>query len=231
MYMAHAQVMVPLDIPAVRVLKTEINPHGELVITIESTKAGTTCHGCGRWIDQFHGHDEWVSLRHLPVIGRPTYLRYRPKRYRSQMCEGHPTTTQRLDLRKSNSSHTFAYDEYLLVQLIGSTVEDVSHKEQLAYDAVLGAMERRISAEVDWSAYTRLEVLGLNEIALKKGHRDFVIIVTARVHAQRVVILAVLVNREKDTVVAFLRSIPQSLSQTIQTVCCDMYEGFTEAGR
>jgi transposase len=101
----------------------------------------------------------------------------------------------------------------------------------VAYDAVLGVMERRISSEVDWSAYTRLEVLGVDEIALKKGHRDFVTIVTARLQGGRVVILAVLADREKDTLVAFLRSIPQRLSQTIHTVCCDMYEGFTEAVR
>lgn len=80
-------------------------------------------------------------------------------------------------------------------------------------------------------AYTRLEVLGVDEIALKKGHRDFVTIVTARLQGGRVVILAVLADREKDTLVAFLRSIPQRLSQTIHTVCCDMYEGFTEAVR
>ena len=41
--MAKAQVMVPLDIPDVRVLKTEINARGELIITIESTKTGTSC--------------------------------------------------------------------------------------------------------------------------------------------------------------------------------------------
>jgi len=41
--MAKAQVSVPLDVPDVRVLKTEINPGGELVITIESTKSGTVC--------------------------------------------------------------------------------------------------------------------------------------------------------------------------------------------
>ena len=78
------------------------------------------------------------------------------------------------------------------LQLVASTVEDVSHKERVSYDAVLGVMERRISAEVDWSAYSRLEVLGLDEIALKKGHRDFVTIVTARLSPDRLVILGVL---------------------------------------
>lgn len=229
--MAQAQVTVPLDIPNVRVLKTEINPRGDLIITIESTQVGTTCHRCGHWIDQLHGHDEWVTLRHLPVFGRPTYLRYRPQRYQCLTCEGHPTTTQRLDWHDANSPHTLAFDDQVLLQLVGSTVEDVSHKEQVTYDGVLGVLERRIQTEVDWSAYTRLGTLGLDEIALKKGHRDFVTIVTARLENGRVVLLGVLADREKETVVAFLRAIPPRLVPTIQTVCCDMYAGFTEAVR
>ena len=229
--MSRAQVSVPLDIPDVRVIRTEMNKLGELIITIESTKGGTTCRRCGRWTQKFHGHDDWVTVRHLPVFGRLTYLRYRPKRYQCQECEGYPTTTERLDWHEANSPHTFVFDDHLLLQLIGSTIEDVSLKERVGYDAVLGALERRICAEVDWSAYTALEVLGLDEIALKKGHRDFVTMVTARLEGERVVILGILPDRQKDSVVAFLRSIPLRLCQTIQTVCCDMYEGYSEAVR
>lgn len=229
--MARAQVSVPLDIPDVRVLKTEINARGELIITIESTKSGTTCRICGRWIDKFHGQDDWATLRHLPVFGRPSYLRYRPKRYQCLACQERPTTTQRLDWQDEGSPHSFAYDEHLLLQLVGATIEDVSIKERVAYDAVLGVLERRIRAEVDWSAYTALEVLGVDEISLKKGQRKFVTIVTARLANQRVVLLGVLPDREKETFLAFLRSIPHRLCQTIQTVCCDMYAGFTEAVR
>jgi transposase len=229
--MAKAQVTVPLDIPDVRVLKTEINVRGELIITVESTKTGTSCRRCGRWITKSHGHDDWVSLRHLPVFGRPCYLRYRPRRYQCLACEGHPTTTQRLDWQEEGSPHTFALDEHLLLQLVASTIEDVSLKERVSYDAVLGALERRISAEVDWSAHTRLEVLGVDEIALKKGHRDFVTVVTARLAGERVVLLGVLPDRQKETLSAFLRAIPQRLCQTIQTVCCDLYEGYTQAVR
>jgi len=229
--MSRAQVTVPLDIPDVRVIRTEMNKRGELIITIESIKSGTTCRRCGSWIHKFHGHDDWVTVRHLPVFGRPTYLRYRPKRYQCQECEEHPTTTERLDWHEANSPHTFALDDHLLLQLVGATIEDVSIKERVSYDAVLGALERRILAEVDWSAYTALGVLGLDEIALKKGHRDFVTIVTARLEGERVVILGILPDRQKDSVVAFLRSIPQRLCQTVHTVCCDMYEGYSEAVR
>jgi transposase len=229
--MAGAQITVPLDIPDVRVLKTEINRVGELIITIESIKEGTTCRQCGREIRKRHGYEDWTTIRHLPVFGRPSYLRYRPRRYQCMECEGHPTTTQRLDWRESNSPHSMVYDDHVLLQLVNSTVEDVSIKAGVAYDCVLGVLERRISASVDWGQYTALGVIGMDEIALKKGHRNFVVIVTARLADGRVVILGVLPDRQKDTLIEFLRSIPQRLQQTIHTVCCDMYEGFSEAAR
>ena len=229
--MARAQVSVPLNIPEVQVLKSEINQRGELIITIESTKEGTACRICGKWIEKMHGHDDWVTVRHLPVFGRPSYIRYWPRRYQCLKCEGKPTTTQRLDWQEANSPHTFMYDEHLLLQLVGSTIADVSIKENVSYDSVLGVMERRIEKKIDWSVYSELSTLGMDEIALKKGHRDFVTVVSVRLKDQRIVILGVLKNREKDTVIAFLRSIPQRLTKTIHTVCCDMYEGFSEAAR
>jgi transposase len=227
--MAKAQVTVPLDIPDVRVLKTEVNKAGELIITVESIKSGTRCWKCDGWIQKSHGHDDWVEVRHLPVFGRPSYLRFRPKRYYCKRCE--VTTTQRLSWRENKSPHTMKYDDHVLLQMVNSTIEDVSIKEQLAYDRVLGVLERRIHAKVDWQQYTSLEVLGLDEIARRKGHNDFLTLATARLSGGRIVILAVLPDRRKDTVIDFLRSIPERLLKTIHTVCCDMYEGFTEAAR
>ena len=229
--MAKAEVTVPLGIPEVRVLKTEINEKGELIITIESTKKGTSCRWCGNWITKSHGYDKWVQVRHLSVFGRPTYLRYRPRRYRCEQCKQKPTTTQRLEWHESGSPNTMAYDDHILLQLVHSTIEDVSIKEGMSYDSVLGVMERKIASETEWSRYRAISRLGLDEIALKKGHRNFVTIATGRLENDRIVVLGVLPDRKKDTVVEFLRSIPLRLIETIESVCCDMYEGYTEAVR
>ena len=229
--MTKPQVTIPLDLPEVQVLKSEINKAGELIITVESTKETAVCQRCGKVIRKFHGQDDWVKLRYLPVFGRPTYLRYRPKRYRCEDCDGRPTTSQHLDWHEPNSPNAFAYEQHILLQLVNATLEDVAVKEGLSYDSVLGILERHISDKVDWSQYVTLDRLGLDEIALRKGHRDFVAIVTSRLKNGRMIILAVLADRQKDTVVEFLRSIPQRLKQTIECACCDMYEGYTEAIR
>jgi transposase len=231
--MPNAQITIPLDIPDVTVLHTEITERGdaERIITVESTIASTHCRVCGREISKMHGHDNWVTARHLSILGRPTFLRYRPKRYQCEDCDGKPTTTQRLTWHESNSPHTLAYDKHVLLQLVNATIQDVSIKEGLTYDAVLGVLERRMATQVDWTQYTALGTLGLDEIALKKEHGDFVVIVTARLVDERVAgrILAVLANREKETVKAFLETIPTSLRQTIDTVCSDMYDGYIQA--
>jgi transposase len=229
--MAKADITIPLGIPDVRVLQTTLNERGEIVITIESTKGGTRCRKCGKWITKLHGRDEWVTIRHLPALGRATYLRYRPNRYQCQDCEGHPTTSEKLEWHDANSPHSFAYDNHLLVELVNSTVEDVSLKEGISYASMAGVLERRVDASVDWGVITEIEILGLDEIALKKGHHDYVTLVTGRLGDGEIMILGVLPGHEKAEVIEFLRLIPLRIVRTVQTVCCDLWEAYTEAAR
>ena len=58
--MAKTEVTIPLGIPDVRVLKSEAGERGEIIITIESTKTGTSCRQCGKWITKRHGQEDWV---------------------------------------------------------------------------------------------------------------------------------------------------------------------------
>lgn len=228
--MAKAQITIPLDIPDVRVLQTSVSERGKIIITIENTKAGTPCHKCGKWITKLHGRDEWVIIRHLPALGRPSYLRYRPNRYQCQDCAGQPTTAQNLEWHDANSSHSFAYDNHILL-LVNSTVEDVSLKERLSYESVAGVLERRIESRVDWTAIAEIEILGLDEIALKKGHRAYVTLVTGRLRSGELLILGVLPGHEKGEGIDFVRLIPLRILQTVQAVCCDLWEAYMETAR
>ena len=90
--MTQAWISIPLGIPDVRVLDVQVDQDGAYVITIESTLKTTCCQKCGQVIGKFHGCDDWVTLRHLAILGQPSYLRFRPKRYRCLKCAGKPTT-------------------------------------------------------------------------------------------------------------------------------------------
>ena len=214
---------IPLDIPDVTIENVTTNRLGHIEITVKSTVEGVPCHQCGKMTTQFYGEDREITLRHLPILGRRTYIRLRPKRYECPYCPGKPTTTQKLSWYTLRSSFSRAYEEQLLLILVNSTIQDVCLKEEVGYEAIMGIIDRYIEREINWEGLTQVDVLGLDEISLKKGHRDFVTIITGRVETETV-ILGVLPDRKKATVKAFLSSIPKRLRQTIHAVCSDMYE-------
>jgi transposase len=223
------KLTIPLDLPDIEILDIKLNKRGEYFITLESTLDHTHCHQCGRKITQCIGHDRAITLRHLSILGHAVYLRLRPKRFKCPYCSDKPTTTQQLAWYQPKSPHTKAYEEHLLLQLVNSTLQDVALKEGLGYEAVVGIIDRHIATQVDWLEFSRLEVLGLDEVALKKGHNNYVVIVTARLSDSQLKVLAVLPDREKETVKAFLRGIPTRLQRTIHTVCTDMWSAYVNA--
>ena len=222
-------IQVPLNLPDVRVLSTERTAQGHWLIRVESTLEGARCRRCGREIRDLHGWDAAVRLRHLPLFDVPVFVEIRPKRYRCPYCSGTPTTTQRCAWYEPRSPNTKAYEPWALRMLINSTVADAARKLGVSEETIEGILDRWIERAVDWDAWERLGVIGLDEIALKRGHRDFVMLVTVPLAGGGVEILAVLADRKKETVAAFLRSIPATLRRTIERACTDMYEGFVSA--
>lgn len=222
-------ISIPLDIPDVRVLQTDLTAAGEFILTVESTLTSTNCRRCGRAITEQHGVDEPRLLRHLPILGRPLYLRIRPKRFRCPWCEGQPTTTQQPDWYDPKAVHTKAYERHLIVQLINTTLTDVTEKEDVSYAALLGVLDRWVATTVDWEALPACPTLGIDEIALLKGHRDYLAVITARDHAGALHVVAVLPDRLKITIVAWLNALPDAVRARITTVCTDMWEGYVSA--
>jgi transposase len=228
-------ISVPLiGISDVKVVNVELLEEGKVIINVESTLESMPCHQCGREATKGHGHDKPLTVRHLSVFGLETYLSIPPKRCECEHCSTASktvTTTQQLSWRAARSPYTKAYENQVLLQLINSTIEDVSHKERLSYDAVLGIVDRHIATEVNWAEFWQIGVLGIDEVALKKGHRDYVVIISARLSNNQVKVLAILPDRKKKTVVKFLCAIPKHLRRTIHTVCTDMWTAYLEVAK
>lgn len=192
-----AKISFPLDIPQVDVLATKHTRDNKFIITVESRRETTKCGVCHQEIACNYGHGQVVRLRHLPILGQETTIEIRPRRAQCPTCLHNPTTTQTVTWYDQRSPHTKAYDRYLMKLLIGSTVADVSLKENLGYDAVVGALERQVEEEVNWEQVQNLGTIGLDEVAHKKGRQSYRAVLTARQDDGTVTILAVLKDRKK----------------------------------
>ena len=75
----------------------------------------------------------------------------------------------------------------------------------------------------------QIEILGLDEVALRKGHRDFVALAATREADGQLKLPGVLTDRKLESVENFLLSIPGRLRTTVREVCIDMYGGYASA--
>lgn len=196
----------------------------EITLVVNSTREILPCRVCNK---PTHGHGlgRTLRFRHLSLLGKETYIEITPRRGICTECDDSPTTTERLEWYERNSKMTKPYEQHLLFELVNSTVADVSRKEAIDYHAVEALLNRYIETECDFSQITNLGVLGLDEISLKKGYRDFVTLITYRVD-EKVNVLGVVKGREKADIIRFLRKTPIHLHKTIQAACCDLYEGY-----
>jgi len=224
-----SEFTLPLDIKSLEVISQHIDKQGNMIIEVRSKHKGTKCHKCGQPATKRYGHAPEMKLRHTSVFDQPVYLRIKPVRYQCENCDDHPTTTEQYDWCSRNAKTTHALEDYLMRLLIHSTVQDVSRKENIAYKTVVAVLNRKIDVGINWDVFTNLDVIGIDEIASKKGYNDYFSIISTRTHDGKLRILAVIKGRTYDDVKPFLDSIPESLKQTVKSVCTDMHDGFVTA--
>ena len=226
------QLFIPtelLGLSDVKVIEVKVNAENEIIIKVKSTKEEINCHKCGGKTNPY-GNGVPLRLRHLPILGRKTFIEVTPPRGICPTCDDHPTTTQTLSWHDRNGHYTKAYEQYVLLSLVNSTLSDVSIKEDLSDTTIQRIVDRHINTEIDWKEIKRLGIIGIDEISLKKGYKDFVTIITSRVNNQ-INILAVIKGREKAEIKAFLSKVPHKKRKTIIAICCDMYDGYINAAK
>jgi len=113
--------------------------------------------------------------------------------------------------------------------LIGSTLTDVTEKEDVTYACLLSVLDRWVATSVNWEDLPPCPTLGIDEIALLKGHRDYLAVISARDQSGMLHLLAILPDRLKTTIVAWLKALPDAVRERITTVCTDMWEGYVNA--
>ena len=216
-----------LDIPGIEIIKTTIDKNGKFHIEAKSTATECKCNQCEKKITKIHSYGDEISIRHLPILGdKECYIHIKPRRFWCEDCKKSPT--EQYEWKGHKIQHTYDYEPYILKQLINSTAADVARKENIDEGVIDRILKKYYQKEVNWNDFEKLGQIGIDEIALKKGHKDFVTIVTSRINGE-IKILGVLKDKKKKTVKEFLQKIPKLLKKTVTSVCSDLYEGFINA--
>lgn len=213
-----------VGLPDFVVIGYEIDPWEErLILFCEPTHPVAVCPDCLHVSQAVHQYHHRV-VRDRSVFGMACYLEFEIRRFWCDHCA--TPFTERLEAVGFNSSYTRRYEAYIFQRVRASTIEQVRQEESLGYKAVADIFQREVERRMEGDARPPVRVLGIDEISLKKHHGQYVLILS---DLERRCIIDVLPNRLKETLEAWLDSLPEEARKAIEVVSMDMHAPFLQA--
>ena len=220
---------VLLELPEFEVVNQEIFPT-HYVVHVEKKADEERCPQCG-----FHSsivHDKRTrKVRDLSVLNKPLYLMICIKRYRCQNCE--EVFSSSFESVASHQHHTQRFRLFVYEQVLGTTIQDISRKYQIAYSTVERIFYSVAQEKANDHQTAILEIqddqditLSLDEIAVRKGHKYETVLYDANLGA----VLGMHQNRDFDSTIELLSSKIIHPAQ-VKNVVVDMWDPFHKAIR
>lgn len=183
------------------------------------------CPHCGCYSTNIH-QEEKRSIRHLEVWGKKTILHFMSRRFKCMDCG--QLFSEQLPFVDSYRRQSSAFEMHVYQSCLAATRKAVAVREGLSQSTVKEIFNRHAALKKNLNSCSTIRVLGIDEISLKKRHRQFVLIIS---DISRKCILAVLPDREKKTLEAWIESLSPQTRKSIKFVSIDMWKPYHQAAR
>lgn len=214
-----------LGLTGLRIFKVE-QKHDGYFLHCETYAKSCKCTKCGHVnikVKQTYAR----TIRDLPISGKRVYLILYSRQYNCEQC--HTNYYEKYDFVESNQNTTNRYSAYLYFLSKGADLSYVSEKESISYKTVTRIVKQYSQQAVkSFDGYKTVKKIGIDEIALRKGHRNFVVIITdLDTHK----IIDILENRNKKDLIKHFQDKGQAFCQRIEIFCSDMWEGYLNTAK
>lgn len=183
------------------------------------------CTHCGALCTTVH-QEEHRCIRHLDVWGKKTFLHFMARRFQCQCC-GH-TFAEELSFVDSHRRQSIAFEKHVYDSCVGGTCKAVAVREALSHATTRSIFNRWAALKGERSRAGTTRVLGIDEISLKKRHKQYALVIS---DIGRKCILAILADRDMKTLEDWIDTLSQEDRKSIRFVSIDMWAPYDQAAR
>ena len=184
------------------------------------------CPHCGRASTDAY-QEEHRCIRHLDVWGKKTFLHFLSRRFKCDRCD--KVFTEELPFVESRRRQSTDFEMHVYRSCLTGTRKAVAVREGLSQSTVKEIFNRIAALKKSALAVGgTVRVLGIDEISLKKRHRQFVLVIS---DISRKCILAVLPDREKQSLENWIDTLTPQTRKSIRFVSIDMWAPYYQAAR
>lgn len=209
-----------LAIPNYRVVGVEMT-QDTITLDIQSTLKGAECPRCGVYCTDLHENHP-RTVRDLPISGKACYLRFVRRRFFCSHCRD--PFSESLSFVQERRDYTKRYQAWIFHQVKEDNITAVQRLEDLTYDQIESIFLTEARARIPANPFANLKRLGIDEISLRKGKQDFVLILT---NLDTGDVVDVLEKRTQDKLRTRLEQLTEQERSQIKEVAIDMWEPYS----
>ena len=219
-----------LGLPGMRFTRFAIEEENEeqyLHLFCEHEHDVAMCPRCLKATTRVH-EEEDRCVRHLDIWGMKTLMHFPQRRFDCGVC-GKPFT-ENLEWIGPKRRQTNVFEVHVYERVKNKTPrKQVALQERLHEATVLDIFKRQAKRAVRRTDdRRRVRVLGVDEISLRKRHKQFALVLS---DLERRRVIAVLPNRLKKTFEEWLDSLTEEERRAIKVVSMDMWKAYRQAVR
>lgn len=159
-------------------------------------------------------------VRDHDIWGKRTFLHFQIRRFECPDCG--LRFTEELAAVGWRRRQTKRFEQVVYQQCCHSSKKETAEQFQLSQTTVDGIFKRWAKRRIG-SPQHQVRVLGMDEIALKKRHKQYVLVLS---DLERRHVLAVLPTREQKTLMAWLQTLTKAEKRAIRVVSMDMWRPY-----
>jgi len=206
-----------VDLPKVNI-RNVIQEGKQAFLILSCQEEEVKCNYCGSLTDELHQTNS-VLVRDLSISGQMVYLKVPRRKFYCKDCQRF--FTENLEFMEARRKYTVRYEEYIYGRVNVSSVEQVGREESLSWDQVNGIYQRQCEAKKkDWQG---VKHLGMDEIAKRKGHQNFVTVVG---DLEKGELIEVIDSHQQDKIIEVLMEKELEVREGVEQVSVDMWGGF-----
>ena len=206
-----------LNLPKVNI-RNVIQEGKQAFLILSCQEEEVKCNYCGSLTDELHQTNS-VLVRDLSISGQMVYLKVPRRKFYCKDCQRF--FTENLEFMEVRRKYTVRYEEYIYGRVNVSSVEQVGREESLSWDQVNGIYQRQCEAKKkDWQG---VKHLGMDEIAKRKGHQNFV---TVLGDIEKGELIEVIDSHQQDKIIEVLMEKELEVREGVEQVSVDMWGGF-----
>lgn len=208
-----------LDLSGVKVISHRLHVEIGMILQVEQEKPFSVCPKCGTTSHKLHQNHRHI-IKDLPFGGKEVFLEINRRQFKCEECK--KPFSEDLDFVKKKRTYTKRLAHKIIQEVLENDIHSVASKGIVTKDEI-ERMLKDASEELPNLKPINLKRLGIDEIALKKGHGNYCAVL---VDLEQGKLITILSGRTQEIIKQTLMEWGTEVLENIEEVSIDLWTGY-----